>query len=245
MSEGYMINGKTILCCKEDAEKYTSLEAINNPEVRVMVNPGSLNEKFACENLKDVTLIIHDVNQEIPSLIATGEADIMITEVAEAGYYVRKDARLAAPLYLEPFTDGQIGIFMPKGSEDLLNYFPYKYEDMSYSDETSLLDKDKVTILGKLVSNPKHILIISDEHTFANEEQLKAISRYSELAPDKKIYILGLGDLFQSGVQNTSDITDTYFQSSVRLTNTFRAERQGKVYNERLLRDILKEPMQN
>lgn len=94
-----------------------------------------------------------------------------------------------------------------------------------------------------LVSNPKHILIISDEHTFANEEQIKAISKYSELAPDKKIYILGLGDLFQSGVQSTSDITDTYFQSSVRLTNTFRAERQGKVYNERLLRDILKGPM--
>ena len=122
MSEGYMINGKTILCRKEDADKYTSLEAINKPEVRVMVNPGGLNEKFARENLKDVTLIIHDVNQEIPSLIASGEADIMITEVAEAGYYVRKDARLAAPLYLEPFTDGQIGILMPKGSEDLLDY---------------------------------------------------------------------------------------------------------------------------
>ena len=122
MSDGYMINGKTILCRKEDADKYTSLEAINKPEVRVMVNPGGLNEKFARENLKDVTLIIHDVNQEIPSLIASGEADIMITEVAEAGYYVRKDARLAAPLYLDPFTDGQIGILMPKGSEELLDY---------------------------------------------------------------------------------------------------------------------------
>ena len=87
-----------------------------------MVNPGGLNEKFARENLPDVTLIIHDVNQEIPSLIAQGEADIMITEVAEAGYYVRKDGRLAAPLYLETFTAGQIGILMPKGSEELLDY---------------------------------------------------------------------------------------------------------------------------
>ena len=55
-------------------------------------------------------------------MIASNEADIMITEVAEAGYYVRKDARLAAPLYLEPFTAGQIGILMPKGSEELLDY---------------------------------------------------------------------------------------------------------------------------
>ena len=65
MSNGYIVNGKTILCRAEDADKYTSLEAINRPEVRVMVNPGGLNEQFARENLPDVTLIIHDVNQEI------------------------------------------------------------------------------------------------------------------------------------------------------------------------------------
>ena len=85
MSDGYLINGKTILCRKEDKDKFTSLEDINKPEVRVMVNPGGLNEKFARENLPDVKLIVHDVNQEIPSLIAEGEADIMITEIAEAG----------------------------------------------------------------------------------------------------------------------------------------------------------------
>ena len=122
MSNGYIVNGKTILCRAEDADKYTSLEAINRPEVRVMVNPGGLNEQFARENLPDVTLIIHDVNQEIPVLVASGEADIMITEIMEAGYYVGQDSRLAAPLVQEPFTHGEIGVLMPKGSEDLLNY---------------------------------------------------------------------------------------------------------------------------
>ena len=122
MSDGYIVNGKTILCRAEDADKYTSLEAINRPEVRVMVNPGGLNEQFARENLPDVTLIIHDVNQEIPVLVASGEADIMITEIMEAGYYVGQDSRLAAPLVQEPFTHGEIGVLMPKGSEDLLNY---------------------------------------------------------------------------------------------------------------------------
>ena len=63
MSAGYLGNGKTVLCRAEDAEKYTSLEAINRPEVRVMENPGGLNEKFARENLPDATLIIHDVNR--------------------------------------------------------------------------------------------------------------------------------------------------------------------------------------
>ncbi len=122
MSEGYLQNGKTVLCREEDADQYTSLEAINRPEVRVMENPGGLNEKFARENLPDATLIIHDVNQEIPGLVASGEADVMITEVMEAGYYVGEDSRLAAPLIYEPFTDGQLGILMPKGSEDLLEY---------------------------------------------------------------------------------------------------------------------------
>ena len=42
-------------------------------------------------------------------------------------------------------------------SEDLLNYLPYRYEDNSYSDESELEDKQKITILGKLVSNPRHI----------------------------------------------------------------------------------------
>ena len=122
MSDGYFENGKTLLCRAEDADKYTSLEAINLPEVRVMENPGGTNERFARENLPDATLIIHDVNQEIPGLVASGEADVMITEVVEAGYYVGQDDRLAAPLIFEPFTKGELGVLMPKGSEDLLDY---------------------------------------------------------------------------------------------------------------------------
>ena len=122
MSEGYFGNGKTVLCRAEDADKYVSLEAINKPEVRVMENPGGLNEKFARENLPDATITIHNVNQEIPALIASGEADVMITEFSEAGYYVGKDDRLAAPLIFEPFTHGQLGVLMPKGSEALLAY---------------------------------------------------------------------------------------------------------------------------
>jgi ABC-type amino acid transport substrate-binding protein len=122
MSEGYFGNGKTVLCRAEDADKYLSLEAINRPEVRVMENPGGLNEKFARENLPDASITIHNVNQEIPGLVASGEADVMITEIMEAGYYVSQDNRLAAPLIFEPFTHGQLGVMMPKGSEALLAY---------------------------------------------------------------------------------------------------------------------------
>lgn len=122
MSDGYLGNGKTVLCRAEDAEKYTSLEAINRPEVRVMENPGGLNEKFARENLPEAELVIHEVNQEIPGLVASGEADVMITEIMEAGFYAGQDPRLAAPLLHEPFTRGELGVLMPKGSETLLAF---------------------------------------------------------------------------------------------------------------------------
>ncbi len=122
MSDGYLGNGRTVLCRAEDAAKYTGLEAINQPGIRVMVNPGGLNEKFARENLPDTFLIIHDANHEIPELIAAGEADVMITETVEAGFYAGHDSRLAAPLISEPFTRDRLGVLMPKGSGDLLSF---------------------------------------------------------------------------------------------------------------------------
>lgn len=122
MSEGYLENGKTVLCRAEDAEKYTTLAAINRPEVRVMENPGGLNEKFAREYLPDAALTIHPVNEEIPDLVASGKADVMITEIMEAAYYTGKNLRLAAPLLDRPFTRGQLGVLLPPGNETLLNY---------------------------------------------------------------------------------------------------------------------------
>jgi len=121
MSEGYLGNGKTILCRKEDAGKYTCQEDLNHPEVRVMVNPGGLNEKFARAKLPNCTLIVFDKNEEIPNQVAEGNADIMITEITEAPWYVQNDTRLAAPLLDKPFTRGQIGVLMRKGQEDLMD----------------------------------------------------------------------------------------------------------------------------
>lgn len=120
MSEGYLANGKTILCRTEDTTRFRSLADIDRPDVRVMVNPGGLNEQFANENLTHATIIVHPNNEEIPSLIAEGEADVMITEITEAPYYVQTDPRLAAPLLNAPFTHGEIGVLMRKGQDDLL-----------------------------------------------------------------------------------------------------------------------------
>ena len=122
MSDPYLPNGKTVLCRVEDAGIYTSLEAINRHGVRVMENPGGTNERLTREWLPNAQIEIHEVNEEIPALIAAGEADVMITEMSEAGYYASRDPRLAAPLIDEPFSRGQIAALMNAGSGDLLAY---------------------------------------------------------------------------------------------------------------------------
>ena len=122
MSEGYLANGKTILCRAEDSTRFRSLEDIDKPEVRVMVNPGGLNEKFAHDYLTHATIIVHPNNEEIPGLVAQGEADVMITEITEAPWYVQNDPRLAAPLLAKPFTHSEIGVLMRKGQDDLLQF---------------------------------------------------------------------------------------------------------------------------
>ena len=120
MSEGYLANGKTILCRATEAGRYRSLADIDMPGVRVMVNPGGLNEQFARKHLTRATILVHQRNEDIPTLVAEGRADVMITEITEAPYYVQTDARLAAPLLNEPFTRGEIGVLMRRGQDDLL-----------------------------------------------------------------------------------------------------------------------------
>lgn len=127
MSDAYGegLFGKTILCRQKEAERFKSLADIDKPEVRVMINPGGTNEKFAHANLKHAKLIVHNENADIPRQIAEGKADIMITETVEAAHYVRSDNRLAAPLINEPFTRHSCGILMAKGDQEWMNYINF------------------------------------------------------------------------------------------------------------------------
>ena len=127
MSDGYGIGrfGKTILCRKSDAKKFKTLADINKPEVRVMINPGGTNEKFANANLKNAKIIVFNENAEIPHQVSIGNADIMITEIVEALNYIKLDKNLAAPLIDKPFTIHSCGILMQKGDLEFLNYINF------------------------------------------------------------------------------------------------------------------------
>ena len=49
---------------------------------------------------------------------------------------------------------GQMGIFTPY---DVINHLPRRYEDFSYTEEKDLKDKQRVVLLGKVISVPKAV----------------------------------------------------------------------------------------
>ncbi|MBE6084964.1 MAG: transporter substrate-binding domain-containing protein [Selenomonas ruminantium] len=133
--------GKTILCRKSDAKKYQSLADIDKPEVRVMINPGGTNEKFAHANLKQAKLIVHQENADIPRQVAEGNADIMITETVEAARYIELNDKLAAPLMKAPFTRHSCGILMQKGDQEFLNYINFVLAELKMDGTLAKLEK--------------------------------------------------------------------------------------------------------
>ena len=133
--------GKTILCRKSEAKKYKSLADIDKPEVRVMINPGGTNEKFAHANLKQAKLIVHQENADIPRQVAEGNADIMITETVEAARYSEMNDKLAAPLLKTPFTRHSCGILMQKGDQEFLNYINFVLAELKMDGTLAKLEQ--------------------------------------------------------------------------------------------------------
>ena len=150
MSDAYGegLFGKTILCRKSDAKKFKSVADLNKPSVRIMINPGGTNEKFARANLPNATLIVHESNADIPVQIAEGNADIMITETVEAVSWVKREPRLAAPLVDKPFegTRHSCGILMAKGDQEFLNYINFVLAELRMN---GTLERLEIKYLGR------------------------------------------------------------------------------------------------
>ncbi|MDG1994923.1 MAG: transporter substrate-binding domain-containing protein [Emcibacteraceae bacterium] len=78
-----MSGGKAAISRDADADKYKTIAAINQPHVRVIVNPGGTNEQFTRQNFPDAQLILNDDNITIFQKIVDGDADIMVTDAIE------------------------------------------------------------------------------------------------------------------------------------------------------------------
>ena len=111
------VDGKRPIARCTDKDKFKSVEAINQPEVRVIVNPGAQNEKFARENFGRAQLTVHKDNATVFEEIAAGRADVMVTDGIEVDHTSHTMPVLCPAPVAAPFTKLEKAYMLPKDDD--------------------------------------------------------------------------------------------------------------------------------
>jgi ABC-type amino acid transport substrate-binding protein len=101
----YFRTGKTVLTRCALHRTFDTVAQLNDPSVRVIVNPGGTNERFVRDRLPNAHVVSHPDNRTIFTALAAGEADVMITDAIEARIESRSNPALCVadppPLFEE------------------------------------------------------------------------------------------------------------------------------------------------
>jgi cyclohexadienyl dehydratase len=114
-SDPYLADGKTPITRCENVGRFQTLDQINQPGVRAVVNPGGTNEKFADANLTQATIVRHPDNNTIFEEILAGRADLMITDATETRWQQQQHPELCAVHPEAPFTFSEKAYLLPRG----------------------------------------------------------------------------------------------------------------------------------
>lgn len=127
---GYAPFGKVALVPEAKKDRFTTPESLNQPDVRVIKNPGGTNEQYVLEHLTKAQVTTHEKNAEIPGMIAQGKGDVMITETMEAKLYVKKyPGKLHAAFLDHPLTPMNVmGFWMPADDAEYLRVMQYLWD---------------------------------------------------------------------------------------------------------------------
>ncbi|MGW1837522.1 transporter substrate-binding domain-containing protein [Streptomyces sp. NPDC002067] len=121
-SEPTREDGKTPIVRCADKEKYGTLERIDRPGTRVVVNPGGTNEEFARARLKRAEITVHPDNTTIFDEIIAGRADVMMTDAGETRYQAKIHPELCALHPDKPFTFSEKAYALPRGDAEFTAY---------------------------------------------------------------------------------------------------------------------------
>nr|WP_294516501.1 transporter substrate-binding domain-containing protein [uncultured Rhodopila sp.] len=108
-------SGKTPITRCGNETKYQTLAQIDQPGVRVIVNPGGTNERFDQAHLRQATLVPWKDNATIFDALAGGSADMMITDAVETRLQAKLHPGVLCPVHPDaPFDHSQLGYWMPR-----------------------------------------------------------------------------------------------------------------------------------
>jgi cyclohexadienyl dehydratase len=113
-STHYMVDGKTPIARCADVDKYQTLKQIDQPDVRVIVNPGGTNFQFAKDHLQHAHLIVYPDNNTIFQQLVDGKADVMVTDGTETLLQHKLHPQLCAIHPNHPLTYGEKAYLIPR-----------------------------------------------------------------------------------------------------------------------------------
>jgi len=113
-SSPYLHEGKTPIARCADKDKFAELAAIDQPGVKVIVNPGGTNERFDRSHLKTAEIVLHPDNTTIFDALAAGDADLMITDASETRYQQKLHPGALCAIHPDkPFDFAEKAYWMP------------------------------------------------------------------------------------------------------------------------------------
>ena len=116
------LSGKTPITRCENVAKFQTIEQIDQPTTKAIVNPGGTNERFARANFKQASLEVYQDNVTIFDQILQGKADLMITDAEETLLQQKLRPGLCAVHPEKPFTFSEKAFLLPRGDEVFKHY---------------------------------------------------------------------------------------------------------------------------
>ena len=101
------VDGKRPITACANAGRFTSIEAIDKPDVRVVVNPGASNEEFAHKYFPHAKLTVHQDNATVFDEIAAGREDVMVTDGIEVDHQAAIHKGVLCPAQVSTALDGK------------------------------------------------------------------------------------------------------------------------------------------
>ncbi len=113
-SPPYHVGGKTPIVRCEDRKKFYSLDTIDRPGTRLIVNPGGTNHAFVTDHIRRADVILFDDNRDIFDEIIHGRADAMITDAIEVNLMSRRHESLCSAMPGMTLTYQEKAYLMPQ-----------------------------------------------------------------------------------------------------------------------------------